>query len=215
MKGQQRILYNRIDKEAMSQMETVTFQGRIITILTECAANQAVDYLLSYPLLGIDTETRPSFHKGEHHQVALLQVATDDTCFLFRLNRIGMPASVVRLLSDAIVPKIGLSLHDDLAALRERGTFEVNNFIELQAYAARFGIEDKSLQKIYANLFAQRISKRQQRSNWEADVLSSAQQMYAAIDAWACLRIYKELKTLSKVGYRLEQAVGPVPVINQ
>lgn len=215
MKGQQRILYNRIDKEAMSRMETVTFQGRIITILTECAANQAVDYLLSYPLLGIDTETRPSFHKGEHHQVALLQVATDDTCFLFRLNRIGMPASVVRLLSDAVVPKIGLSLHDDLAALRERGAFEVNNFIELQAYAARFGIEDKSLQKIYANLFAQRISKRQQRSNWEADVLSSAQQMYAAIDAWACLRIYKELKTLSKVGYRLEQAVGPVPVINQ
>lgn len=215
MKGQQRILYNRIDKEAMSRMETVTFQGRIITILTECAANQAVDYLLSYPLLGIDTETRPSFHKGEHHQVALLQVATDDTCFLFRLNRIGMPASVVRLLSDAVVPKIGLSLHDDLAALRERGSFEVNNFIELQAYAARFGIEDKSLQKIYANLFAQRISKRQQRSNWEADVLSSAQQMYAAIDAWACLRIYKELKTLSKVGYRLEQAVGPVPVINQ
>lgn len=215
MKGQQRILYNRIDKEAMSRMETVTFQGRIITILTECAANQAVDYLLSYPLLGIDTETRPSFHKGEHHQVALLQVATDDTCFLFRLNRIGMPASVVRLLSDAVVPKIGLSLHDDLAALRERGTFEVNNFIELQAYAARFGIEDKSLQKIYANLFAQRISKRQQRSNWEADVLSSAQQMYAAIDAWACLRIYKELKTLSKVGYRLEQAVSPVPVINQ
>lgn len=215
MKGQQRILYNRIDKEAMSRMETVTFQGRIITILTECAANQAVDYLLSYPLLGIDTETRPSFHKGEHHQVALLQVATDDTCFLFRLNRIGMPASVVRLLSDAVVPKIGLSLHDDLAALRERGSFEVNNFIELQAYAARFGIEDKSLQKIYANLFAQRISKRQQRSNWEADVLSSAQQMYAAIDAWACLRIYKELKTLSKVGYRLEQAVGPVSVINQ
>lgn len=215
MKGQQRILYNRIDKEAMSRMETVTFQGRIITILTECAANQAVDYLLSYPLLGIDTETRPSFHKGEHHQVALLQVATDDTCFLFRLNRIGMPASVVRLLSDAVVPKIGLSLHDDLAALRERSSFEVNNFIELQAYAARFGIEDKSLQKIYANLFAQRISKRQQRSNWEADVLSSAQQMYAAIDAWACLRIYKELKTLSKVGYRLEQAVGPVPVINQ
>lgn len=215
MKGQQRILYNRIDKEAMSRMETVTFQGRIITILTECAANQAVDYLLSYPLLGIDTETRPSFHKGEHHQVALLQVATDDTCFLFRLNRIGMPASVVRLLSDAVVPKIGLSLHDDLAALRERGAFDVNNFIELQAYAARFGIEDKSLQKIYANLFAQRISKRQQRSNWEADVLSSAQQMYAAIDAWACLRIYKELKTLSKVGYRLEQAVGSVPVINQ
>lgn len=215
MKGQQRILYNRIDKEAMLRMETVTFQGRIITVLTECAANQAVDYLLSYPLLGIDTETRPSFHKGEHHQVALLQVATDDTCFLFRLNRIGMPASVVRLLSDAAVPKIGLSLHDDLAALRERGAFEVNNFIELQAYAARFGIEDKSLQKIYANLFAQRISKRQQRSNWEADVLSSAQQMYAAIDAWACLRIYKELKTLSKVGYRLEQAVSPVPVTNQ
>ena len=45
-------------------------------------------------------------------------------------------------------------------------------------------------------MFHQRISKSQRLSNWEADVLSDAQKQYAALDAWACLRIYKEFLRL-------------------
>ncbi len=76
----------------------------------------------------------------------------------------------------------------------------MGNFIELQTFVKEFGIEDCSLQKLYANVFGQKISKAQQLSNWEADVLSEAQKLYAATDAWACVRLYEELNELKKNG---------------
>ena len=197
------LLYDKINKERIAQMNVAMFKGRIIVVITEKEADKAVAYLSTHSILGFDTETRPAFHKGEHHRVALLQISTDDVCFLFRLNRIGFPNSLIRLLSDSKISKIGLSLQDDLSALRERGLFEAGNFIELQDYVRKFGIEDQSLRKIYANVFGEKISKRQQRSNWDADILSPAQQMYAAIDAWACLQIYKKLESFSQTGFRV------------
>lgn len=58
-----------------------------------------------------------------------------------------------------------------------------------------YGIEEAGLQKIYAILFRKKISKRVRLTNWEADVLTTAQQRYAALDAWACLRIYQYLQS--------------------
>ena len=107
-------IYSKFDKKKITNLPIVQFPGRIITIVSETDADKAVDYLLSRDILGVDTETRPTFHKGEQHKVALLQVASRDTCFLFRLNDIGMPASIIRLLEDQTVPKIGLSWHDDI-----------------------------------------------------------------------------------------------------
>ena len=62
------------------------------------------------------------------------------------------------------------------------------------------GVEDLGLQKMYANLFAERISKAERLSNWERDVLTSKQKSYAAIDAWACIRLFEELKELKNTG---------------
>lgn len=157
-----------------------------------------MDFLLSQPILGIDTETKPTFKRGVIHQVALLQVATHDLCFLFRLNYLGLSPSVVRLLMDRTVPKVGLSLHDDLHMLHKRGEFQAGSFIDLQNVVKEIGIEDMSLQKLYANLFGMRISKTQQLSNWQADVLSDKQKVYAATDAWACIVIYEELMRLNE-----------------
>lgn len=181
-------------------MPRAIFGGRIFTIQTESEANKAVDYLLSFKLLGVDTETRPSFKKGKVNSVALLQVSTEDTCFLFRLNRIGLPPSLVRLLEDKEVLKVGLSLKDDLSMLRKRGDFKPSNFLELQDFVKNIGIEDMSLQKIYANLFHEKISKGQRLTNWETDILTDGQKLYAATDAWACVRIYNELNTLVENG---------------
>ena len=129
-----------------------------------------------------------------------MQVATHDTCFLFRLNRIGLTPSVIRLLEDKTVLKIGLSLHDDFFNLHHRGDFIVGDFVELQQEVKKLGIMDLSLQKIYANLFQAKISKSQQLSNWEALLLTDAQQQYAAIDAWACIRIYERINELYASG---------------
>lgn len=195
-----RTLYNRFDKKEISLLPRALFGGRIFTIQTESEANKAVDYLLSFNLLGLDTETRPSFKKGKVNSVALLQVSTEDTCFLFRLNRIGLPASLVRLLEDKKVLKVGLSLKDDLSMLKKRGEFRPANFLELQDFVKNIGIEDMSLQKIYANLFHEKISKGQRLTNWETDILTDGQKLYAATDAWACVRIYNELDALVKSG---------------
>lgn len=191
-----KILYNKIDKKLIPDLPRVLFEGRIFVIQTEQEADKAVGYLKGFPVLGIDTETRPAFKKGQFNKVALLQISTDDTCFLFRLNRIGLPASLVSLLQDGNSIKVGLSLKDDIASLHKRGNFEPHTFVELQTYVRDFGIEDMSLQKLYANLFGQKISKGQQLTNWEADVLTENQKRYAATDAWACVKIYRELELL-------------------
>lgn len=200
-----KIIYNKFDKHIITSLPVAEFGGRIIVILTPGEAEKAVRYLLSQSILGLDTETKPSFRRGQNHKVALLQVATEDTCFLFRLNHTGLTAALQRLLEDTTVPKIGLSLHDDLNALHRLGDFKPGLFIDIQEHVRELGIEDLSLQKLYANLFGQKISKRQQLTNWEADVLSDKQKVYAATDAWACIQLYKELTRLLQThSYKLE-----------
>lgn len=191
-------IYKKFNKAIISTLPLIRFEGKIITVISESEASRAVDFLLSQPILGIDTETKPTFKRGVIHQVALLQVATHDLCFLFRLNYLGLSPSVVRLLMDRTVPKVGLSLHDDLHMLHKRGEFQAGSFIDLQNVVKEIGIEDMILQKLYANLFGMRISKAQQLSNWQADVLSDKQKVYAATDAWACIVIYEELMRLNE-----------------
>lgn len=205
-------IVNKIDKKIIPTLPRVIFEGRIIVVITEQVAEKAVDYLLTQDILGIDTETRPSFVRGRHYKVALLQVSTHDTCFLFRLNRIGLSPSIVRLLEDTTIPKIGLSLHDDICSLSRRGTFKPGWFIDLQHIMKEIGIEDMSLAKLYANIFGMKISKREQLSNWEADVLSDKQQIYAATDAWTCINLFEEYLRLKDTGdYELRIVPAEVP----
>lgn len=189
-------IYDKFDKSIINSLPLVTFPGKIIVVLNEYEAERAVEYLLSCDVLGVDTETKPAFRKGNNHKVALLQVATRKECFLFRLNHLGLPKSLLRLLSNKQVPMIGLSWHDDLMSLHRREQFEPGWFIDIQDIIGNLGIVDKSLQKLYANLFGEKISKRQRLTNWEADVLTERQKEYAAIDAWACIKLYDEIMNL-------------------
>lgn len=182
-----------ITKEAIAELPVEQFPGRIIVSTTERETNKAVDYLLKFPYLGFDTETRPSFKKGKSYKVSLLQVSTDDTCFLFRLNYMGLPHSLVELFANKNVMKVGLSLRDDFKALRKRANIQPDNYLDIQSIVGQFGIEEVGLQKIYAILFQKKISKGQRLTNWEANILTDSQKNYAALDAWACLQIYKEL----------------------
>ena len=197
-------IYQKYDKRVIAGLPQVLFGGRIIVIQSESEARRAVQYLQTFHRLGIDTETRPNFRPGGMNPVALLQVSTMDTCFLFRLNYIGLPSCVVRLLSDEGVQKVGLSLHDDWMQLRKRHEFQPANYLDIQDFVKRLGVEDMSLQKIYANLFGQKISKGQRLTNWETDVLTDAQKRYAATDAWACLKLFDETnRLLSTRDYKL------------
>lgn len=182
-----------ISKEHLASMPMVAFPGDISLVNTPEEADAAMQYLKTQPRVGFDTETRPSFRKGHMNEVALMQVSTLDRAFLFRLNNIGLD-SVKDFLQDGDVVKIGLSLRDDFQMLHRRGEFEPVGFVELQELVKQFGITDASLQKIYGIICGGRISKSQRLSNWEAPELTHSQQVYAAIDAWACLKIYDILQ---------------------
>lgn len=191
-------LKTNITKEELADYPKEEFSGKIYVIQTESDADKAVAYLKTQPIVGFDTETRPAFVKRKTNQVALMQLSTDTQCFLFRLNVIGIPDSLVEFLKDPSVKKIGLSLKDDFRSLNKKKTVELANFVELQTYVKSFGIEDNSLMKIYAIIFGKRISKAQRLTNWEADLLTERQQKYAALDAWASREIYIKLESMQK-----------------
>ena len=186
-----------ITKEDISSLPVEQFPGQTIVVDTMKSVRKAITYLSTFEYVGFDTETRPNFSKKQHHKVALIQIATPEYCFLFRLNKLGgIPPQLEAFLKDGSIIKVGLSLLDDFHNIRKITRFESGSFIDLQKIVPSFGIKDASLQKIYAILFGKKISKRMRLTNWEADVLTDAQKQYAALDAWACLMIYQKLNKL-------------------
>ena len=193
-------LFRNTPKQLISTLPKAEFKGKIVVVHSLREVKVAVDFLKRQPIVGIDTETRPSFRRGLVYQVALLQISTLDICFLFRLNMIGLPAEVTELLESTEIKKIGLSLKDDLSLLKRRATFQPQGFIDLQDFVKTMGIEDMSLQKLYANVFREKISKSAQLTNWENTVLTESQKMYAATDAYTTLRLFLRLNELKQNG---------------
>lgn len=188
-------------------MPAAVFPGEIRVIDNAADARAALRYLSRQPIVGFDSETRPSFRRGSTHNVALVQLSTHEICFLFRINKMGFVEPLRRFFELADVKKIGLSTKDDFHGLHKMGEFEPQGFVELQDYVKEFGIIDASLQRIYAILFGERISKGQRLTNWEAVELTESQQHYAALDAWSCIRIYEYLSS-----GRFDPAVSPYQV---
>lgn len=185
-----------ITKEEIAALPGFVFDGPVIVIDEPQQVEETVCLLLKQKYLGFDTETRPSFRKGESHPVGLLQLATPEKVFLFRLNRCGFGLPLQRLLSDTDVMKIGVGIRDDLRSLNKIVPFSPHSFVDLQEYVSRFGIEEKSFSKLMAIIFGYKISKRQRTTNWEVPVLTEAQIRYAATDAWGALYMYQRLALL-------------------
>ena len=185
---------NEISKEEVSTLELIQYEGPITVIDSLEAFEQAIEQIALEPVLGFDTETRPSFKKGKVYPTSLVQISSLEQAWIIRVNRIGYPGALLELLSDDTPLKIGLGLQDDLRRLRADFQFEPRGFLDLQHYVAAFRIEEKGLKKISGIVLNRRISKSQQVSNWDADVLSEAQLRYAATDAWICLMIYNSLR---------------------
>ena len=184
-----------ISKEEIAEMPREVFPGRIVVVDTKEGLTEALSRLSSFAEVGFDTETRPNFTKGSNYKMSLIQLSSEDLCFLIRLNKFRrFPVGLENFLKNNTVKKIGLALRDDFHQLNRLTDVSPNNFIDLQQYVLPFGIEETSLRKIYAILFGKRISKHQQRSNWDVQQLREPQMYYAALDAWACLRIYQYLE---------------------
>jgi ribonuclease D len=182
-----------ITREELTDLPLKWFEGEIQVIETPGEADKVSELLALQPVIGFDTETRPAFKKGVVNKVALLQLATPDKAFLFRVNKTGLPSSLLKILSNPRIIKPGVAIRDDIKALQSVAKFKPQGFIELQDHAKELGIQNFSLKKLAAIVLGFRISKSQQLSNWESSDLTEAQQIYAATDAWAALEIYKTL----------------------
>ena len=200
-----------IDKAALNELPIESFAGNIHVIEDIASARRAIDELRRHSVLGLDTETRPSFRKGHSNKVSLVQLSTHTDCYLFRINKIGLIDELRELLTDTQLKKIGLSLRDDFSVLHRVDNFEPHNFVDLQQVVGNYGIADRSLQKIYAIIFGKKISKSQRLSNWEAPTLTVPQQYYAALDAWACLHIYDALMDGVEFYYNRTQPASSNP----
>jgi ribonuclease D len=185
---------NDISKEELENLDLVQFEGPIAVVDTMDDFRREIGQIERCPLLGFDTETKPSFKKGKVNPTSLIQLATQERAWIIRVTRIGYPERLLRLLSSENIIKVGAGLNDDLRRLRSDFHFEPAGFLDLQQYVEAFRIEEKGLKKMSAIVLGKRISKSQQVSNWDADPLTEAQLIYAATDAWICLEIYRTLR---------------------
>jgi ribonuclease D len=189
---------SEISKEEVAALELIQYEGPIHVIDSIEAFEKEIDHIALQPVLGFDTETKPSFKKGKVYPTSLIQISSLEQAWILRVSRIGYPTKLLEILSGEIPLKIGLGLQDDLRRLRTDFQFEPKGFLDLQNYVQAFRIDEKGLKKISGIVLNKRISKSQQVSNWDADELSEAQLRYAATDAWICLTIYNSLRASIK-----------------
>jgi len=182
-----------ITKEELVDLPLRWFEGEIVVVDNFEKLERAVEILSKAKSIGFDTETKPAFKKGVFNKVALLQLSLKNQAFLFRLNKIGLPKEICKILANPKVKKAGVAINDDIKALNKLHPFIAKGFVELQDHAKSLGITDFSLKKLTAITCGFRISKGQQLSNWEAEVLTEAQQIYAATDAWVGLEIFENI----------------------
>jgi ribonuclease D len=182
-----------ITVEELAEHELSWFKGEIVVVDNLKTFYDVFPRLLGTDLLGFDTETRPTFKKGKKNSVSLIQLSTADLACLFRINKTGIPDELVNLLSDSKVIKAGVAVHDDIRFLSSVRKFTPGGFLDLQTFVKDFGIQSSGLKKLAAIVLGFRISKRQQVTDWEAEQLTEAQEIYAATDAWVCHQIYRKL----------------------
>ena len=199
--------------EEIEKMPLGAFPGKIHVIdKTGIEFVKAVAYLRAQKVIGFDTETRPVFSPGQrHNHVALLQLSGGGQAYLFRVDRLGMRKLICSILSNPRIVKVGAAVHDDVRGLQYYQHFDAKAFVDLQKIAYEWGIRDKSVKKLAANILGVRISKSQQLSNWEAEQLTAPQQMYAATDAWICREMYLKLLKCEKHPLTPEELNPPQP----
>jgi ribonuclease D len=194
----QNMFYPTITKELIQELPAGKFGGRIYIIDSLKEAAEIKPIVKNIRIFGFDTETRPSFKKGKTNKTALIQLANSDNAFIFRINIMGIPDFLIEIFENKDIIKSGVALKHDLASLQKIKPFNPASFIDLQNFVEQFGIKDKGLRKLAANILGLRIIKGQQTSNWESRVLKQIQIEYAATDAWVCHEIYNKLSMALK-----------------
>jgi len=190
----------RISKQEINELPLFRYEGKTVIAATEKQIDKAIFEIEKHRLVGFDTETKPTFKKGQFNHVALVQIAIPDKVYLLRINMAGITNTLAKFLSNENISKVGIALDDDIIALSKKRRFKPRGFMDLNKIAPTLGIENIGARNLSALLLNNRISKNQQISNWENPTLSEPQIKYAATDAWICLEIYNKLSYWGYLG---------------
>lgn len=186
-----------ITPEEINNLPLRIFSGKTSVINDPQQLSKIVKEIGFHEVVGFDTETRPSFKKGQVFQVSLLQLAIPKEVYLIRLNHTGVTDELACLFSNPGIIKAGVGIRDDLKALQKLRAFDPVNCYDLSTLAKESGLQVESVKKLTALLLGFRISKSAQTSNWEVPTFTQKQIEYAATDAWVCLELFHKLRPKS------------------
>jgi ribonuclease D len=187
-----------ISSEEINRLSLKTFDGKTVVVSDAKQLPLAVKEIEKHKVVGFDTETRPSFKRGQFYNVSLLQLAVPKKVFLIRVNHTGVTEELATLFANPEIIKTGVGIRDDIKALQKLRPFEPAGFLDLSTLAKQAGLQVESVKKLTALLLGFRISKSAQTSNWETATFTQKQIEYAATDAWVCLELYGKLKDAAK-----------------
>eukprot|EP00656_Telonema_subtile_P050017 TRINITY_DN6371_c0_g1_i2.p1 TRINITY_DN6371_c0_g1~~TRINITY_DN6371_c0_g1_i2.p1 ORF type:complete len:255 (+),score=52.70 TRINITY_DN6371_c0_g1_i2:69-833(+) len=186
-----------ISKNSINQLPLTAFNGTVAIVSSESEEGAALAPFEGHTVLGFDTETKPSFTKGEHHPVSVVQLSTHTHAVLFLLRPRGaVTPGLARLLADPNIHKVGQGVHSDARTLHGERGLTVRGVVNLQSITAGLAFQQSSLRALAAMLLGGRISKGQQKSDWARRPLNAGQVHYAATDAWVSLMVYEAILKL-------------------
>ncbi|MEW5770161.1 MAG: 3'-5' exonuclease [Pseudomonadota bacterium] len=189
-----------ISREALAELPIQRYEGEVNLVNTAEALARALADIRQEGVVGLDTETRPAFTKGEHHLPCLVQVATARAVHLFQLRQVDCADALAEVLAAPGIVKAGIALAHDLRQLKLVFPFEQNAVLDLGNVAKRHGIGQSGLRNLAGLILGFRIPKGTRTSNWAAPRLTPAQIGYAATDAWACRELYLRFRGLGWIG---------------
>lgn len=185
-----------IDKQTINNLPLFGFAGRIVVVNTMAALAEAVVALARESILGFDTETKPSFRSGESHPAALLQLAGEETVWLFQLLQLEELTALFQILENPAILKVGVAIRDDIRKLQDRQQFTPGGFVEISEITQKAGIVNTGLRSLAALYLGVRISKGAQVTNWSRKSLTEVQVKYAATDSWVSRQLFLKLLSL-------------------
>ena len=171
---------------------------RIELVASGPQAERAIAELAHARVLGFDTESKPTFAKGEVSDGPhIVQLATLDKAWVFQLHEPVCRAALAGLLESHASKKVGFGLGDDIRRIRGKlgveafGVVDLNHLFRAQGYRKDIGVKTA-----VAVLFERRFLKsgKASTSNWAARQLTDSQLLYAANDAWAAVRVWSAIE---------------------
>lgn len=186
----------RMTKEEINNCPIRKWNGPVHVIRSTERMTYAVEQLSLESILGFDTETRPAFNKGQKYLPSLLQLAGENSVYLFQLKHLGLQEPLIKILADPAVIKAGVSLAHDLRELKQLTPFMQAGFVGLGKMSKEKGIKNHGLRGLAAVVLGLRISKSAQTTNWAKDELTRSQIRYAATDAWVGRELYLQLSRI-------------------